>query len=129
MKKIIILILILSIFCIRIFATDECTYLAKIAATYTDGEPFVVKVVFCEMILNRTKHNEFPNTMPAIAYSLGMRGALKKPSNDDKKAAELAMSGTDFGGGALYFEKWSKIKRTPPEKRGGVRLYEWYFYG
>ena len=104
------------------------TYLAKIAATATENEPFVVKLVFCEMVLNRLESECFPTTLPAIAYSLGIRKKLKTPTDEDLRAASLALFGTDFGCGALYFEKCDKTKRTPPEKRGGVRLYDWYFY-
>lgn len=128
MKKIFLFIIMLFIFCISVFANDDCTYLAKIAATALEDEPFVVKVVFCEMIMNRVKSEKFPDTLPAISYSLGIRKKLRTPTEDDMRAAALALNGTDFGRGALYFEKCNKIKRTPPEKRGGVRLYDWYFY-
>ena len=128
MKRLFILTVLLVILCISISATDECTYLAKIAATAAPDAPFVVKVVFCEMLMNRVKHENFPNTLPAVCFSMGIRGKLKNPTADDIRAAALALHDFGFGGDTLYFEKCDKIKRTPPDKQSGMRLYDWYFY-
>lgn len=108
-------------------ADDKCTYLAKAIASEMGEEPFVVRVVFGEMLLNRLNDENFPDTLPAVCFSLGIHTRNANVTDSDMRAAAAAMSNMNFGGGALYVQKLDK-KSTPLEATGGVRLYDWYFY-
>lgn len=128
MKKRILIILFLILMCNGISASeDECMYLAKVVATELYEEPYVVKVAYCEMLLNRVKHENFPDTLPAVCFSMGI-GHDKTPTENDIRAAVTAYRGNGVVNGALHYERCDKVRRTPPEKRSGVRLYDWYFY-
>ena len=128
MKFKIIFTAVFFLLCISAFAAEnDCVFLAKVVATELPNEPFVVKEAFCEMLLNRVKNKNFPDTLKAICFSLGLKHD-KKPTENDIKAAVIADMGFGFCKEAVHYEKIDRVKRTPPEKQGGVRLYDWYFY-
>lgn len=108
-------------------AEAEQMYLAKAIASVMGKEPFVVKVAFGEVLLNRLADPRFPDTLPAVMQSLGKR-ANAAPTEEDLRAASVVLCNYGFSGGALYVEKWRKRKNTPSAERRGARLYTWYFY-
>ncbi len=114
MKKYIILLVVL-IFCITVVASseeDRVYLLAEIIAGEMGDEPFVVRVIYGEMLLN----------------SPMMGGKRKNPSQSDLRAAAAAYCQYGFSGGARNAVRWKKAESTPLEMRSGVRLYGWYFY-
>lgn len=114
MKKVVI-ILIVILFAVSLNAAEEndpVLALAEHIAGEMEGEPFVVRVAYGEMLLNR---GEFPQKR-------------RIPSESDIRAAAAAYCNYGFSGGAVNVIKWKKAKNTPLEMRSGVRLYEWFFY-
>ncbi len=114
MKKVVIVIVVL-LFAVSLIAAEErnpvYTLAERIAGEMGD-EPFVVRVAYAEMLLNRGKFT----------------GKRKKPSTSDLRAAAAAYCNYGFSGGAVNFIKWKKAENTPLEMRSGVHLYEWFFY-
>ena len=128
MKKLIFLLLLLSTFLIGTSAVDNTQiYLARAIASKMGDEPFVVRVHYGEMLLNRVENDEFPDALSDVCADLGINIYRTKPSGSDLRAAAAALSGMDFSGGALNVKKINK-KSAPPESSSGVRLYDWYFY-
>lgn len=114
MKKTVI-ILILIIFSVSICATEMENPVYKLAeriAGEMGDEPFVVKVLYAEMLLNGGEEE----------------GRRKKPAESDLRAAAAAYGDYGFSGNAINCAKWRRVKNTPLEMRSGVRVYDWYFY-
>ena len=114
MKKI-LLVLLVCILCLVAVANqgeNEIYELAEKISGEMEGEPFVVKVVYGELLLKgETKATK-----------------RKEPTKSDMRAAAAAYCNLGFGGETIYVTKWRKAKNTPLEMRSGVHLYEWFFY-
>ena len=109
-------------------ADSEVEYLAEAIAAL-DAAPFVVRVAYGEMLLNRVDSALFPDTIPAVLYSLyGDRIPRKTPTPSDRRAAMTASRRLHFAEGALFMRKWKEVENTPLQMRSGVRLYEYFFY-
>ena len=125
-------VMILTVFLLFVYvhaAENEITYLAKAISASVGKEPFVVRVAFGEMLLNRLDSDRFPDALPAVLYSLyGGRIPLHQPSESDLRAAAAAYRRFGFSDGAVYAQKWSAVQNTPLVMRSGVRLYGWFFY-
>ncbi len=73
------------------------------------GEPFEGQVAVASVILNRTKSNKFPKSVPGVIFQTGAFDAVSdgqiwlQPSDQAVKAAYLAARGQDNTGGALYY--------------------------
>lgn len=73
------------------------------------GEPYVGKVAVAAVILNRTKHPSFPNTIAGVIYQPGAFTAVSdgqlylQPNAESIRAARDALNGWDPSGGALYY--------------------------
>lgn len=108
---------------------ESVPYLAEAIAAFGSEEPFVVRVAFGEMLLNRLDSDRFPDTLPAVLYDYyGDRIPRKKAGESDLRAAAAAYRRFQFADGALYVAKWSEVQNTPLIMRSGVRFYDWYFY-
>ena len=127
MKKVILLIIALFLVVPAIAEDGDCEYLARIVANEMRDEPFIVKVAFCEMLVNQTENDPFPPTLPAVAHTLGLSRA-KTATEADMYAAVIALERLCFFKDIFYCKKWSEVKNTPLEKTNGVHLYDWYFY-
>jgi|GEM_PF-1675303 len=123
-------ILFLLLCCLPVFAADaDIPYLAEAISAAVGDAPFVVRVAFGEMLVNRLDSDRFPDALPAVLYGLyGDRIPRKKASESDIRAAAAAYRRLGFAGGALYVTKWSEAQNTPLVMRSGVRLYDWFFY-
>lgn len=127
MKKAITVLIIafalnISAFC----ASSKLEYLAKAISQEMGGEPFIVRVMYGEMLLNRLESEEYPDTLPAICFSMGINVRNAKPDASDMRAASAALCGLGFSCGALNVRKVEK--RSIPQSRDGILLYDWYFY-
>ena len=130
MQKTLFLFFVL-VFCLTAFATaeDDIAYLAEAISSAFGDAPFVCRVAFGEMLVNRLDSERFPDAMPAVLYELyGDRIPRKKASESDLRAAAVAYRRLGFSGGALYAALWKDAENTPLSWRSGVRLYGWYFY-
>ena len=127
--KIVIALLFATILLIPVLAyEDDCEFLARVLANEMKNEPFIVKIAYCEMLVNRLDSEKFPDTLLAVAYSLGAKRGKAKPSEGDYRAAAIALQRYGFFKDVYYMEKWQREKSTPQFKNCGVRLYDWYFY-
>ncbi len=128
-KTFLILGLILLLTVPVLAAEAEIAYLAEAISASFGNAPFVVRVAYGEMLLNRLDSDRFPDTLPAVLYSLyGDRIPRKAASGSDLRAAATAYRRFRFADGALYVKKWSEVENTPLMMRSGVRLYDYYFY-
>lgn len=115
--------------CILCFAAAaaETDALAEAISDCMGKEPFVVRVAFGELLLNRLDNDAFPDTIAGVASDFA-DGHISDVSESDYRAAASAERRFGFAGGALYVKKWKSVENTPLEMRSGVRLYDWYFY-
>lgn len=93
---------------VAIISVDS-TLLAQIVHAEANGEPYNGKVAVAEVILNRTRSGEFPNTVEGVIYQAGQfspvaNGAINNsPTSEDYSAVQEALNGSSYAGGALYF--------------------------
>lgn len=127
MKKVLVFMFFFML-AINIYAEDDCTYLARVVSNEMRGEPYIVKVAFCEMLLNCLESEYYPDTLAALAHVKGVKRCKGSPTESDIYAASSAFSGIRFFGKIQNVKPWREVKNTPLEKSGGVRLYKWYFY-
>lgn len=87
--------------------------LAKAIEIYAKGEPYVGKVGFASVILNRVESPYFPNTVHDVIYQDNLDLKLNyKPSETSIKAAKDALWGFDPSNGALYRWQNKNIKNN-----------------
>lgn len=129
MKKICKILFAVCIACVLCFASAaaETDALAEAISDCMGKEPFVVRVAFGELLLNRLDSADFPDTVDEVARDFA-DGHISDVSESDYRAAASAERRFGFAGGALYVKKWKTVENTPLEMRSGVRLYDWYFY-
>lgn len=88
--------------------------LARLINGEARGEPYVGQVAVGAVILNRTRHPRFPNTVSGVVYQPRAfesvaRGQIWTPvKRSSYRAAQAALSGWDPSGGAIYF--WNPSK-------------------
>lgn len=91
--------------------------LARLIHAEAEGEPFIGKVAVGAVVMNRLKDPRFPNSIREIIYQPqqfspvadGRLARIANPNPDCIKAAEMALSGADPTGGALYFYNPDKV--------------------
>lgn len=88
---------------------SDARLLAMVIEGEAAGEPMTGKVAVGAVILNRAESGEFPHSVKGVVYQPGafesvMNGQYNRPVGPDSvKAADMALSGQDPTGGALYF--------------------------
>ena len=91
---------------------DSVYWLSRIIEAEAGGEPFKGKVAVGEVILNRVKSEEFPDTIWTVIFDkeFGIQfepvanGTIyNTPSEESIKAAKTALSGSNYVGESLYF--------------------------
>lgn len=129
MKKFCKILFAVCFVCILCFASAaaETDTLAEAISDCMGKEPFVVRVAFGELLLNRLDSADFPDTVADVARDFA-DGHISDVSESDYRAAASAERRFGFAGGALYVKKWKSVENTPLELRSGVRLYDWFFY-
>lgn len=89
--------------------TEEAQLLARLVEAEAQGEPYVGKVAVAEVVLNRVRSNQFPNTITGVIYDAGqfsptMDGRINiTPSAESYTAVAEAMAGSNYTAGSLYF--------------------------
>lgn len=104
---------------------SEQATLAKLVEAEARDESYTGKVAVAEVVLNRVKHNTFPDTINEVIYQQGQfspvsNGAINTTaSQDSKKAVAEAMNGSNLTDGALFFwnpsiasNRWLESKIT-----------------
>ncbi len=80
------------------------------------GEPYEGQVAVGAVIMNRTRHPSFPNTISGVIYQPGAFDAVKDgqinltPNETSIRAARDAMNGWDPTDGAIYY--WNPVTAT-----------------
>lgn len=97
---------------------DNDLYLLSRAITAeARGEPYTGQVAVGAVILNRTKHPSFPDTVSGVIYQPGAFSSVSDGqfasvtiTDSARKAAQDALNGSDPTGGAIYF--YNPVKST-----------------
>lgn len=102
--------------------SGDTYWLARIIHAEASGEPYTGKVAVGNVILNRVKSNEFPNTIYNVIFEYYMGipqfspvadGSIyNTPSSESIRAAEDALNGVRPVGDATYFFNPSKAAGT-----------------
>jgi N-acetylmuramoyl-L-alanine amidase len=98
---------------------DDLDLLSRVVMGEATGEPFTGQVAVAAVILNRTQSPEFPSTIAGVVYDIDAFESVtngliwsRSPSDEEIRAAELALNGWDPTGGALFF--WNPSKPVSP---------------
>ncbi|TCO78741.1 spore cortex-lytic enzyme [Marinisporobacter balticus] len=95
---------------------DEISLLAKAITGEARGEPYTGQVAVGAVVLNRTRHPSFPNTIAGVIYQPGAFTAVSDgqinlaPAESCVKAAQDALNGWDPTGGCRYY--WNPATAT-----------------
>ncbi len=101
-------------------ATDrgDLGILARVIEGEAADEPLVGKVAVGAVIMNRTKSAAFPRTISGVIFqdhafeSISNGQAYRPLSQESVEAAQMAISGYDPTGGAIFF--WNPAKPVNP---------------
>ena len=89
--------------------SGDVALLARLISAEARGEPYAGQVAVGAVVLNRTKHPSFPNTVAGVIYQAGAfscvtDGQWDQPVEDSAySAARDALNGWDPSGGAIYY--------------------------
>ncbi len=95
---------------------DSTYLLARVIEGEAADEPLAGKVAVGAVILNRTQSSSFPSSLAGVIYQPSAfesvsNGEINRPLSEEAlQAAQLAMSGWDPTGGALFF--WNPAKQV-----------------
>lgn len=90
--------------------------LSRIIKAEAEAEPYTGQVAVGAVVLNRTRHPGFPNTISGViyqphAFESVTNGWFYQPATDTSyQAARAAISGWDPSGGAIYFFNPAKTR-------------------
>ncbi len=91
------------------FSSSDVYLLARTIYAEGRGEPYVGQVAIGAVVLNRVRHDEFPNTISGVVYQKHAFTAVTDgqinltPNETAMKAARDAINGWDPSGGAIYY--------------------------
>lgn len=83
--------------------------LARVVSAESRGEPYKGQVAVAAVILNRTSHPSFPDTVAGVVYRPGAFTCMTDGQfnvaidSGAYKAAQAALNGWDPSGGAIYY--------------------------
>lgn len=89
-------------------STEDRDLLARLVHAEAGGEPYAGQVEVAEVVLNRVKSDQFPNTISGVIDQPGQfqsvsNGAINQPADETNfKAVDEALQSTT-NDGALYF--------------------------
>ena len=89
--------------------SNDVELLARLISAESRGEPYSGQVAVGAVVLNRTKHPSFPNSISGVVYQKGAFTCLsdgqfyENVSSSAYKAARDALNGWDPSGGAIYY--------------------------
>lgn len=97
---------------------DEVTLLARVIEGEAANESLLGKVAVGAVVLNRTQNASFPRSISGVIFqpeafeSIENGQAYRPLTEESVQAAQMAMSGYDPSGGALFF--WNPNKSVNP---------------
>lgn len=95
---------------------DEVSLLARAIHAEAEGEPYIGKVAVGAVLINRVRHQDFPNSLSGVVYqSLALESVSNGRMNgtsgaESQRAAKDAAAGWDPTYGCLYF--WNPATAT-----------------
>lgn len=96
----------------KYYRSDEVLWLARIIHAESQGEPLLGQIAVGNVVLNRVKSPDFPNTIYGVIFdrkygvqfSPILNGTIyNEPSYNSILAAKICLEGYDISEGALYF--------------------------
>lgn len=96
----------------KYYRSDEVLWLARIIHAESQGEPLLGQIAVGNVVLNRVKSPDFPNTIYGVIFdrkygvqfSPILNGTIyNEPSYNSILAAKICLEGYDVSEGALYF--------------------------
>ena len=96
----------------KYYRSDEVLWLARIIHAESRGEPLLGQIAVGNVVLNRVKSSDFPNTIYGVIFdrkygvqfSPILNGTIyNEPSYNSILAAKICLEGFDISEGALYF--------------------------
>lgn len=94
------------------YSEEDFYWLSRLVHAEAQGESYRGKLAVANVIINRTKSNDFPNTIKSVIFDMNngvqfmptVNGEIyKEPSNESKQAALDALNGNNNAKSALYF--------------------------
>ncbi|MGN1081221.1 MAG: spore cortex-lytic enzyme [Acutalibacteraceae bacterium] len=91
------------------YSSSDYYLLARLISAEARGESYTGQVAVGAVVLNRTRHSSFPNTVSGVIYQSGAFTCITDGqwgaaiSDSAYKAATDAMNGWDPSGGAIYY--------------------------
>lgn len=97
-----------------IYTEEDYKALVNIVEAEATGEDIIGKIMVANVVLNRVKSNQFPNTIYEVVYQQSNGRAQFSPISDGRmgkvpltdetyEAVERALKGEDHSNGALFF--------------------------
>jgi len=94
------------------YDADELYWLSRIISAESQGEPLVGKIAVGNVVLNRVRSDEFPDTIYGVIFDDRWGGQFEPvrngtiyntPTEESVLAAKLVLEGADTAGESLYF--------------------------
>ena len=95
------------------YNASDLDMLARLISAESQGEPYNAQVAVGAVVVNRVKHDLFPNSISTVInqrtngnyeFTPVLNGNIKRPATESSvKAAHEALSGTDPTNKALFF--------------------------
>ncbi len=94
------------------YTSDELYWLSRIISAESQGEPLEGKIAVGNVVLNRVKNPEFPNTIYGVIFDNRWGGQFEPvrngtiyqtPTEESILAAKLCLNGANVIGDSIYF--------------------------
>lgn len=94
------------------YSPDDLYWLARIISAESQGEPLEGKIAVGNVVLNRVRDSEFPNTVYDVIFDSRWGGQFtpvrngtiyQEPTAESLLAAKLCLDGANTVGSSLYF--------------------------
>lgn len=94
------------------YNANDLYWLSHIISAESQGEPLTGKIAVGNVILNRVKSDEFPNTIYDVIFDekwgvqftpVANRSIYQEPTAESVLAAKLCLDGANTAGNSLYF--------------------------
>ena len=105
----------------KFYRSDEVYWLSRIINAESGGEPLKGKIAVGNVILNRTRHSYFPNTIygvifdkkNGVQFSPTTNGTIyNSPNSQSVIAAKICLEGYSVNNGILYFVNASLVPNS-----------------
>ena len=101
-----------------LWQVSDLALLARLVSGEARGEPYVGQVAVAAVVLNRVRHDAFPDTISGVIFQAGAFDAVwdgqfdQTPTDSARRAARDAMTGWDPTGGCVYY--YNPVTATNP---------------